>query len=228
MEYRIVLQRMEFRALHGCYELERKVGNRFTVDLEITAELGDVAAEDNVEKAVNYLTVYEVVSLQMRITQRTIERVAMNIIEAVYASFRQVRHVKCTVSKLAPPLGGKLERVSVEEALNHPSWCMGAKVTIDSASLMNKGFEVIEARWLFGLRPEQIDVVIHPRSVIHSMVQFGDGAVKAQIGTPDMHLPIQYALTFPQRLPLQRQLEQPLSPPPTRKPKTNAHSHKLD
>lgn len=113
MEYRIVLQRMEFRALHGCYELERKVGNRFTVDLEITAELGDVAAEDDVEKAVNYLTVYEAVSLQMRITQRTIERVAMNIIEAVYASFRQVRHVKCTVSKLAPPLGGKLERVSV-------------------------------------------------------------------------------------------------------------------
>ena len=97
----------------------------------------------------------------------------------------------------------ELERVSVEEALNHQSWCMGAKVTIDSASLMNKGFEVIEARWLFGLRPEQIDVVIHPRSVIHSMVQFGDGAVKAQIGTPDMHLPIQYALTFPQRLPLQ-------------------------
>ena len=97
----------------------------------------------------------------------------------------------------------ELKRVSVEEALNHPSWCMGAKVTIDSASLMNKGFEVIEARWLFGLRPEQIDVVIHPRSVIHSMVQFGDGAVKAQIGTPDMHLPIQYALTFPQRLPLQ-------------------------
>lgn len=97
----------------------------------------------------------------------------------------------------------ELERVSVEEALNHPSWCMGAKVTVDSASLMNKGFEVIEARWLFGLRPEQIDVVIHPRSVIHSMVQFRDGAVKAQIGTPDMHLPIQYALTFPQRLPLE-------------------------
>ena len=113
MEYRIVLQRMEFRALHGCYELERKVGNRFTVDLEITACLGDAAAEDSVEQTVNYLTVYEVVSLQMRITQRTIERVAMNIIEAVYASFRQVRHVKCTVSKLAPPLGGKLEKVSV-------------------------------------------------------------------------------------------------------------------
>lgn len=113
MEYRIVLQRMEFRALHGCYELERKVGNRFTVDLEITASLGDVAAEDNVEKAVNYLTVYEIVALQMRITQHTIERVAMNIIEAIQATFSQVRHVKCTVSKLAPPLGGKLEKVSV-------------------------------------------------------------------------------------------------------------------
>lgn len=80
---------------------------------------------------------------------------------------------------------------------------MGAKVTIDSASLMNKGFEVIEARWLFGVDAGRIDVVIHPGSVVHSMVQFRDGAVKAQIGTPDMHLPIQYALTYPQRLPLE-------------------------
>ena len=113
MEYRITLERMEFRALHGCYELERKVGNRFTVDLTITAELGAVAAEDSVEKAVNYLTVYEVVREQMRITQRTIERVAMNIIEALYAVFPQIRHIACTVAKLAPPLGGKLDRVSV-------------------------------------------------------------------------------------------------------------------
>lgn len=96
----------------------------------------------------------------------------------------------------------ELEAVSIADALNHPYWNMGAKVTIDSASLMNKGFEVIEARWLFDLRPEQIDVVIHPRSVIHSMVQFADGAIKAQLGTPDMHLPIQYALSFPERLPL--------------------------
>ena len=113
MEYRIVLQRMEFRALHGCYELERKVGNRFTVDVEITTELGDVAAEDSVEKAVNYLTVYEAIRRQMAVTQRTIERVAMNIIDALPAEFPQIRHEKCTVSKLAPPLGGKLERVSV-------------------------------------------------------------------------------------------------------------------
>ncbi|MBE6182175.1 MAG: dihydroneopterin aldolase [Rikenellaceae bacterium] len=113
MEYRICLDRMEFRALHGCYELERKVGNRFTVDLEITTELGQVAAEDSVEIAVNYLTVYEVVRAQMTVTQRTIERVAMNIIEALYATFPQIRHIVCTVSKLAPPLGGKLEKVRV-------------------------------------------------------------------------------------------------------------------
>ncbi len=113
MEYLIRLERMEFRALHGCYELERKVGNRFTVDLEITAELGHVAADDRVEEAVNYLTVYEVVREQMRVTQRTIERVATNIIDALYAAYPEIRHIRCTVSKLAPPLGGKLDRVSV-------------------------------------------------------------------------------------------------------------------
>ncbi len=113
MEYRITLERMEFHAFHGCYELERKVGNRFTVDLTVTAELGDVAAEDCVEKAVNYLTVYEIVRQQMAVAQRTIERVAMNIIDALYAGFPQIRHLSCTVSKLAPPLGGKLDRASV-------------------------------------------------------------------------------------------------------------------
>ena len=113
MEYRIALDRMEFRALHGCYELERKVGNRFTVDLELTALLGEAAAEDDVEKTVNYLTVYQIVRERMGQTQRTIERVALTIIEALYAAFPHLRHVKCTVSKLAPPLGGKLDRVSV-------------------------------------------------------------------------------------------------------------------
>ena len=87
-----------------------------------------------------------------------------------------------------------------KEALNHPNWCMGDKITIDSASLMNKGLEAIEARWLFNLRPEQIDVVIHPQSVIHSMVEFVDGSVKAQMGVPDMRMPIQYALAYPHRL----------------------------
>ncbi|MEG0789454.1 MAG: dihydroneopterin aldolase [Alistipes sp.] len=113
MEYRITLSQMEFRAFHGCYALERKVGNRFTVDLEITTLLGEIATTDRVENAVNYLTVYEITREQMHITQHTVERVALNIIEAIYAHFKPVRHVKCTVSKLAPPLGGKIEKVSV-------------------------------------------------------------------------------------------------------------------
>ncbi len=94
----------------------------------------------------------------------------------------------------------ELKQVSVKEALNHPKWKMGAKVTIDSASLMNKGLEVIEAKWLFGLPPEKIEVLIHPQSIIHSMVEFIDGSMKAQLGTTDMQLPIQYALSFPERI----------------------------
>ncbi|MBA7617281.1 1-deoxy-D-xylulose 5-phosphate reductoisomerase [subsurface metagenome] len=94
----------------------------------------------------------------------------------------------------------QLTRVSKDEALDHPNWCMGDKVTIDSASLMNKGLETIEARWLFDLRPDQIEVVVHPESIIHSIVQFFDGSMKAQMGLPDMRLPIQYALGFPDRL----------------------------
>ena len=95
----------------------------------------------------------------------------------------------------------QLEHVTREQALKHPNWSMGAKITIDSASMMNKGFEVMEAKWLFGVGAEDIEVVVHPQSVIHSMVQFGDGAIKAQLGTPDMRLPIMYALTYPVRLP---------------------------
>lgn len=94
----------------------------------------------------------------------------------------------------------KLKNVTPEQALNHPNWKMGNKITIDSATLMNKGFEAIEARWLFHLRPEQIEIVIHPQSIIHSMVQFEDGSVKAQMGLPDMKLPILYAFTFPERI----------------------------
>lgn len=94
----------------------------------------------------------------------------------------------------------QLQTVTKAQALAHPTWNMGAKVTIDSASLMNKGFEMMEARWLFGVAPERIEVVVHPQSVIHSMVQFEDGAVKAQLGVPDMRLPIQYAFSFPKRL----------------------------
>ena len=102
------------------------------------------------------------------------------------------------------PFRGKdinfLRNVTAADALKHPNWSMGAKITIDSASLMNKGFEVIEAKWLFGVGKEKIDVVVHPQSIIHSMVQFEDGSVKAQMGLPDMKLPIQYAFGYPQRL----------------------------
>ncbi|MFV0291349.1 MAG: 1-deoxy-D-xylulose-5-phosphate reductoisomerase [Mangrovibacterium sp.] len=95
----------------------------------------------------------------------------------------------------------ELSKVSKSDALKHPNWAMGAKITIDSASMMNKGFEVIEAKWLFGLKPNQIEVIVHPQSIVHSMVQFADGSIKAQMGLPDMKLPIQYALKFPERLP---------------------------
>jgi len=94
----------------------------------------------------------------------------------------------------------ELRTVTAAQALHHPTWTMGAKITIDSASLMNKGFEVIEAKWLFGLTPDQIEVVVHPQSIIHSIVQFRDSSMKAQMGLPDMKLPIQYALTFPTRV----------------------------
>ncbi|RIJ36986.1 1-deoxy-D-xylulose-5-phosphate reductoisomerase [Pontibacter oryzae] len=94
----------------------------------------------------------------------------------------------------------ELAEVTKAQALKHPNWDMGAKITIDSASLMNKGLEVIEAKWLFGLRNEQIEVVVHPQSIIHSLVQFEDGSIKAQLGLPDMKLPIQYALGYPERL----------------------------
>lgn len=94
----------------------------------------------------------------------------------------------------------QLTKVTIADALKHPNWTMGSKITIDSASMMNKGFEVIEAKWLFDLRPDQIEVVVHPQSIVHSLVQFRDGSLKAQMGLPDMKLPIQYALHFPRRL----------------------------
>jgi 1-deoxy-D-xylulose-5-phosphate reductoisomerase len=102
------------------------------------------------------------------------------------------------------PFRGKdinfLKNVKPQQALNHPNWCMGNKVTIDSASLMNKGLEAIEAKWLFDLDPKQIDIIVHPQSIVHSIVQFEDGSMKAQMGLPDMRLPIQYAFSYPNRL----------------------------
>ena len=95
----------------------------------------------------------------------------------------------------------QLKTVGVKQALKHPNWSMGAKITIDSASMMNKGLEIIEAKWLFDLKPDQIDVIVHPQSIVHSIVQFEDGSMKAQMGLPDMKLPIQFALTYPHRMP---------------------------
>ena len=104
------------------------------------------------------------------------------------------------------PFRGKtraeLEKVTLEDALRHPNWSMGKKITVDSSTLVNKGLEVMEAKWLFGVEPEQIQVVVQPQSVIHSMVQYEDGSIIAQLGTPDMRLPIQYALYYPRRRPL--------------------------
>lgn len=116
----------------------------------------------------------------------------MNPVEKIYLT--------CSGGPFRGKTEKELQNVSVEDALNHPKWDMGAKITIDSATLMNKGFEVIEAHWLFGLSASKIDVVVHPQSIIHSMVQFEDGSMKAQMGLPDMKLPIQYAIGFPYRL----------------------------
>ena len=96
----------------------------------------------------------------------------------------------------------RFEHITIKDALNHPNWEMGSKISVDSATMMNKGFEVIEAHWLFNLNPSQIDIVVHPQSIIHSMIEFDDGSVKAQLGVPDMKIPIQYAITYPDHLPL--------------------------
>ncbi len=120
------------------------------------------------------------------------------------AGERQSKVEKLILTASGGPFRGKdyefLKTVTPTMALKHPNWTMGAKVTIDSASLMNKGFEMMEARWLFGVQPQQIEAVVHPQSIVHSMVQFSDGCIKAQLGVPDMRLPIQYALTYPERV----------------------------
>jgi 1-deoxy-D-xylulose-5-phosphate reductoisomerase len=116
----------------------------------------------------------------------------MNPIEKIYLT--------CSGGPFRGKTEKELQLVTVENALNHPNWAMGAKITIDSATLMNKGFEMIEACWLFGLQASKVDIIVHPQSIIHSIVQFEDGSMKAQMGLPDMKLPIQYALGFPSRI----------------------------
>ncbi len=126
---------------------------------------------------------------------------------AIFQCLNGERHLsphKIILTASGGPFRGKtladLEHVTPADALRHPNWSMGKKVTIDSASLMNKGLEAIEAKWLFDVRPDQIEVVVHPQSIVHSLVEFEDGSLKAQLGMPDMRLPIQYALTFPDRV----------------------------
>lgn len=123
------------------------------------------------------------------------------ILQSMVGEVSPVRRVIITASGgpflRTPP--AELAAVTREQALRHPNWAMGDKITIDSSTLVNKGFEVIEAKWLFGLAPEEIEVLVHPQSIVHSMVEFADGAIKAQLGTPDMRQPIQYALRFPSR-----------------------------
>jgi len=149
---------------------------------------GDLVTKLAYEKAVN---IYPVDSEHSAIFQCLVGEFE-NKIEKIY------------LTASGGPFRGKskefLMQVKKEQALKHPNWTMGAKITIDSASLMNKGLEVIEAKWLFQLKPEQIDVIVHPQSIIHSIVQFNDGSMKAQMGLPDMKLPIQYAMAYPQRV----------------------------
>ncbi|HEY5690958.1 MAG TPA: 1-deoxy-D-xylulose-5-phosphate reductoisomerase [Cyclobacteriaceae bacterium] len=125
------------------------------------------------------------------------------IFQCILGEF-QNRIEKVILTASGGPFRGKkksdLANVTKAQALKHPNWTMGAKVTIDSATLMNKGLEVIEAKWLFGLSPKQVEVVVHPQSIVHSLVQFEDGSIKAQLGLPDMRLPIQFAMTYPDRL----------------------------
>ncbi len=130
------------------------------------------------------------------------------------AIFQSLVGESCEIEKILLTASGgpfrnysreQMASVTAADALRHPTWDMGAKITIDSATMMNKGFEVIEAKWLFGVQAEQIEVLVHPQSIVHSAVQFVDGSVKAQLGVPDMRLPIQYAMSYPERLPLNSQ-----------------------
>ena len=149
-------------------------------------------------------------SILMPLARRTGARLIP--IDSEHSAIYQAMHAgrRCDVSKVyLTASGGPFRTAPVEvmrnatlaDALNHPTWSMGPKITIDSATMMNKAMEIIEAKWLFDLRPDQIEVVVHPESIIHSLVEFCDGSIVAQLGTPDMRTPIQYALTYPERLP---------------------------
>lgn len=178
-----------FSGLKPTLEAIRSGKNIALANKETLVVAGELIINEAIEKRVNIIPVdSEHSAIFQSLTGEGINEIEKLILTASGGPFR-----------------GKdtdfLEKVTPEQALCHPNWCMGPKITIDSATLMNKGLEVIEARWLFSVKPGQIEVVVHPQSIIHSMVQFRDGSIKAQMGLPDMRLPIQYAFSYPERLP---------------------------
>ncbi len=204
-------------AIHHGREGMLAVGTHTTADIVVSAAVGVVGLEATYEAVKLGKTVAlsnkEVLVAAGELVMAAAKKAGRELLpvdsehNAVHQCLRggkqgEVRRLVLTASGgpfLKTPLAS-LENVSIEQALAHPNWKMGNRITIDSATMMNKGFEVIEARWLFGVRPDQIDVVIHPQSTIHSMVEFVDGSILAQLGPTDMRMPIQYALTYPERV----------------------------
>jgi 1-deoxy-D-xylulose-5-phosphate reductoisomerase len=204
-------------AIHHGREGMLAVGTHSTADIVVSAAVGVVGLEATYEAVKLGKTIAlsnkEVLVAAGELVMAAAKKVGRELLpvdsehNAVHQCLRggthgEVRRLVLTASGgpfRKTPLDD-LENVSPEQALAHPNWRMGNRITIDSATMMNKGFEVIEARWLFGVRPDQIDVVIHPQSTVHSMVEFVDGSILAQLGPTDMRMPIQYALTYPERV----------------------------
>jgi len=204
-------------SIHHGREGMLAVGTHPRADIVVSAAVGVVGLEATYEAVKLGRTIAlsnkEVLVAAGELVMAAVEKMGKELLpvdsehNAVHQCLRAGEHKEVTRLVLTASGGPfrktplkDLEKVSVEQALAHPNWRMGNRITIDSATMMNKGFEVIEARWLFGMRPDQIDVVIHPQSTIHSMVEYLDGSILAQLGPTDMRMPIQYALTYPERV----------------------------
>ncbi len=215
-ELKQALEDLPIKVYAGAYAIEQVV-EFGSVDIVLTAMVGFAGLRPTVaaikaKKTIALANKETLVVAGDIITKLAIEnRVSIIPVDSEHSAIFQclvgegnndIEKIYLTAS--GGPFRGKdvsfLKNVKPEQALKHPNWDMGSKITIDSASLMNKGLEVIEAKWLFGLKPEQIDVIVHPQSIVHSLVQFTDGSIKAQMGLPDMKLPIQFAFSFPDRL----------------------------
>ena len=204
-------------AIHHGREGMLAVGTHAKADIVVSAAVGVVGLEATYEAVKLGRTIAlsnkEVLVAAGELVMAAVEKSGKELLpvdsehNAVHQCLRAGEHKEVTRLVLTASGGPfrktplkDLETVTIEQALAHPNWKMGNRITIDSATMMNKGFEVIEARWLFGMRPDQIDVVIHPQSTIHSMVEYVDGSILAQLGPTDMRMPIQYALTYPERV----------------------------